>query len=488
MHSTLFIYVAVLTMVFSFINHWTMFLGCLAINEKRIDNRKHWCACTTVDQPDAVDSSKGACYRCCCTGQPQTFASETESSLQRLTKCLLSRVVLTIPAKFIALLLCVTLLGTAVWFCKDVKPVTYTENDIAVGSPFYDFFQSNKNIFPREPYIMYAFEKGAVIDNFTCGNVLLALDDYKLRTHEFLTNKSIFWYEHYLNSNFSVAKSDFVNSVLSFVQHFPEYREDIEFDVNNSNILSYRFYIMARPDGWDQNIQALLNLIGDTVTLDEFQFNIYSHRFLLFYGYVRSLWEPLVFIGIESFVMFVVISVYSRQPCIALFSVTWYTYCNACIIGISVALGVHVTSVCALVLMCTATITCNAVIYSHIEYLGSEGTHSSTRSYTMVSTATTAVFNTLFGTLLGLMVMFVNESLVFVTIFKCFVTCVVVNLLTICLFIPNFLSLVGGTKGENNVQMEIKLTVKDNSPCDDGYKGEDNFGFAITNKNENERL
>ena len=455
-----------------------MFLGCLAIHEKRIDNRTHCCVCTTVDPPDAVDDSKGACYRFCCVGQPQKFPSDTESSLQKLTKLLLSRAVLTIPAKCVSLLLSIALLVTAVWFGKGVAPVTYTENDIAVGSPFYDFFHNTQKVFPSEPYIVYALQKGTVVDNTTCSNVLMALVDYKLRTRDILTNDSIFWFDHYVESNFNVNNNDFVSSVVNFVKIFPIYEQDIEFSENNSHILSFRFYIKARTDGWDQNMETLMNKIGSAVTLDNFHFDVYSHHFLLFDGYARSLWEPLVFIGIQSFVVLLLILIYSRDLLIALYSVIWNVYCNAGIIGIAVALDVHFTSVCAIVLMCTATITGNAVLYSHIEYLKSEGTNSSARAYNVVCTATTAVFNSLFGTFLGLMIMFVNESLVFVTIFKCFATCVVVNIATNCLFIPNLLSLLGSQGHENEVYIERQLTVTGKTEKEGGMKGEINDGFT----------
>ncbi|WAQ97497.1 PTHD3-like protein [Mya arenaria] len=453
----------VVTMCFSYINHWTMFLGCLVIHEKRIDANRHCCTCRKINLPDDDDiQDKSSCFKCCCTGRPPRSDTDTQSTLQKIPRFLLSRLVLSLPCKIFSTCLCLVFLGTSIFFASKTTADIYHENFIKKGSYFYDYNIVNEKYFPDNIIITFASKYSSEITTENFESVRRNLKKYIDAKEAFLCNETIFWFDEYINVVHKNRSHDFALSLRSFLSMYPEFKQDIVFSNDGSKIRSFRFYLKTRPK---QDIVKLHSQFGNEAVLGEQVFDVYSPNFIWVDSYQRAFLETFVFMGIECLVIVVTLGVICRDPVLTVYACIWYGFACVGIFGLINILDVSITSVCSIVLMFGATYSCNVIVYSHLSYFESEGTDIASRTYNVLVGTTSSLFNTLFATLLGLMVMFTNESFVFITIFKGLGSSIVVAMFVGCLFIPTLLSIFGPNTGKiwsDKVEKKIDMTATAN--------------------------
>ncbi|XP_052786761.1 uncharacterized protein LOC128222042 [Mya arenaria] len=449
----------VVTMCFSYINHWTMFLGCLVIHEKRIDANRHCCTCRKINLPDDKDvQDKSSCFKCCCTGRPPRSDTDTQSTLQKIPRFLLSRLVLSLPCKIFSTCLCLVFFGTSIFFASKTTADIYHENFIKEGSYFYDYNILNEKYFPDNIFITLASKHQSEITVENCESVRSNLEKFINAKKGLLTNEAIFWFDEYINLVHENRSHDFALSVRRFLSMYPEFKQDLVFNEDGSKIQSFRLYLQTRPK---QDIIKLHSEFGNEALLGELVFFVYSPNFIWVDSYRKAFWETLVFMGVECLVIIVSLGVICRDPVLTVYSCIWYVFACVGMFGLINILDVYITSVCSIVLIFGATYSCNVIVYSHLSYFESEGIDIASRTYNVLVETTSSLFNTLFATFLGLMVMFTNESFVFITIFKGLGSSIVVALFVGCLFIPTVLSIFGPSTGETwseKVEKKIDMT------------------------------
>ncbi|XP_052816272.1 uncharacterized protein LOC128242894 isoform X1 [Mya arenaria] len=473
----------VVTMCFSYINHWTMFLGCLVIHEKRIDANRHCCTCRKINLPDDENvQERSSCFRCCCTGRPPRSYRDTQSTLQKIPTFFLSRAVLSLPCKILSTCICVVFLGVSIYHAIQTRADIYHESFIKEGSYFYDYNILNEKYFPDHIFITFATKRRSEITVENCESVRSSLEIFINKKEAILSNETIFWFDKYINAVHENRSHDFASSVRSFLSMFPEFKQDVAFSEDGSQIQSFRFYLKTRPK---QDIIKLHSEIGNEAVLGELVFFVYSHNFIWVDSYQKAFWETLVFMGIEFLVTCVSMGLICRDPLLTVYTCIWYVVACVGIFGLINILDVSITSVCSIILIFGATYICNVIVYSHLSYLESEGTDIASRTYNVLVETTSSLFNTLFATLLGLMVMFTNESFVFITIFKGMGSSIVVSLFVGCLFIPTLLSIFGPSTGKTwseNVEKKIDMTVIANGHHETEF-GQTNNAFIDTAEN-----
>ncbi|WAQ97495.1 PTHD3-like protein [Mya arenaria] len=453
----------VVTMCFTYINHWTMFLGCLAIHEKRIDANRHCCTCRKIHLPDDDDvQDRSSCFRCCCTGRPPRSYRDTQSTLQKIPRYILTRAVLSLPCKILSTCLCFVFLGTSIVFAIKTKTDIYHESFIKEGSNFYDYNILNDKYFSDHIFITLASKHQSEITVENCESVRSDLIKYIDAKEGILSDETIFWFDEYINVVQENKSQNFASSVRNFLSMVPKFKQDIVFSEDGSKIQSFRLYLKSRPK--QDNIK-LHSEFGNEAFLGELVFFVYSPNFIWVDSYQKAFWETLVFMGVECLGIVVTIFFICRDPVLTVYGCIWYGFACVGIFGLINVLDVSITSVCSIVLIFGATYSCNVIVYSHLSYFESEGTDIASRTYNVLVGTTSLLFNTLFATLLGLMVMFTNESFVFVTIFKGFGSSIVVALFVGCLFIPTLLSIFGPNTGKTwsyKVEKKIDMTATAN--------------------------
>lgn len=448
-----------------FINHMTFFVACVAIHEKRIDDRRHCCTCTPMPEADDPEFKNGSgCYRCCCSGRKPSSIADTESLLERIPRKILTRTILTTPVKIISVLLFFAYVGCAIWQIVSVRLDLFQEDDIKSGSYFSDFHAVNKLAFPNIPFITFSPDEADDTDELI-RQQLVGSNLYDIVANavgDKLVENQTVWLNAYSESAMYNATSEasFVEGLKKFMKVNEQFKYDVVFDESETRIQMFRFSVQAKGFTSSKSLISLEKDIDGNDGLDNMNIAGYAPEFMLVDSIRPSLWEMIRFAGIQLGWTVIMMLFYKNRILFIIEAAFWYIVCCVGLIGFAGLFGVYITSLAMIVFVTSLTYITNIILFSFHAYSISEGT-GPTRVHNMLNTCTSHLFCFSFGTFCGLMVLFVEESYVFITVFKMFGVTSVTAMVSACFFIPTLLVFTArcdNSSNENGIISHIDLS------------------------------
>ena len=494
MHLIVFFYISVTTMLFMFINHMTFFVACVAVHEKRIDNSRHCCTCTEIHDPDDPDvQGRSGCFRCCCTGRKPTSSEQTESIFERATRKLLTRFVLTTSVKMLTCLVLLAFVGCAIWQMLSARTGLYKEEDVKAGTHFHEFNTINKEYFKSKAYVTFCPEEIGLDDDEDDSSssdeddVKLPYQDIKNSNvyttvmrkfgDKFVPNKDV-WLKAYSESDMynDTSEPAFVKGLKQFLVDNEQFANDVVFTSNRKHILMYRFLLetVAEP-----NSDELIDL-RDDIDDDGLDITSYSPDFLVIDSIKPNLLEMFRFFGIQLGILYIVLLFYPNRIRSIVEVSVWYVFSAVGLIAFTGTLGVFINSVPVMLFMISMSYFVNVILFTYYSFSISEGETGASRVHSVLNTTTPFMFNTTFAALCGLMILFIEESYVFITIFKVLVIAVGITIVLVAFFIPTVLSMTrSGREGDPNSKRNLAMI--------DVAAMVENVGVDINNEEEKQR-
>lgn len=472
----------VTTMLFNYFNHFVFFTSCLALHEHRIDAELHFCCWNKLTpRQQLIDEGRNCCVICCCSGKRPETREDTESGPERLSRKLMSRYILTAPMKFFTTLTYLVYLVFVIWGLtlydmdsvqvKKVLPKSYFSN--------WDKYWARE--FQNETTIQFV----SVHPHGYTQNQTIVMDFEKsIKSKHFMNQESFHsWFESYSASNFKNFSTEeaFLASVENaFLPQNPVFKYDLVVDKIRPRVIASRFYMKTKHvpstkemmkikeelhemvddinEYIEDDLKAKKEETGSSVypftwqVDDDKYFIAHSPDFLATDWYKLPLWEILKIAAIQFVLLFSLSLVLNPSIGLAIQLPFCYFSMVAGIFGISHFFGVYLTPVPMIVYMVACSYSCEVIAHTYYAFMQAAGINRAARMNAVLSTISQAIFHTIFGQFLGLLVLIVDESYVFVTVFQLTIITTGSCVIHAILWIPTFLAFVG--PGEEQIPEE----------------------------------
>ena len=477
-------------MLFNYFNHFVFFTACLALNEHRIDAELHFCCWNKLTPREQLrEEGRNCCVICCCSGLPPETREDTESGAERTTRKIMARYILTAPMKFITTLTFLAYLIVVIWGLAK-----YDFDSVQVNKVLQKSYFSN-----WDKYWAREYDNTSVIQfitihpyGYTHNKTIVNEFQKSISTKPFLQAESLqSWYETYIVSDykdFSTEKKFMSSIETKFIPQNPIFKQDLVVDKIRPRVIASRFYMKTKDVPSTKAMRQLKDELSDLVddvndyikdqlsvgkeedseeieadpftwkVDDDKHFLVHCPDFLATDWHMLPLWEILVFCSIQLIVFFVLSLILNPSFGLVLQIPFWYVTMVAGIFGISHFVGVYLTPVPMILYMVASCYCAEVIAHTHCAFMDATGVTKGARMNAVLSTISQCIFHTIFGQFLGLLVMLVDDSYVFVTVCQISLittsTCVIHSIF----FMPTMLSFVG--PGEEKLPAESVETFR----------------------------
>ncbi|XP_062408321.1 patched domain-containing protein 3-like [Sardina pilchardus] len=434
--------------LFCYIYNVTFFGACLALNGQREESNRHWFTCMKVPEQPPQGGSRASGV--CCVGgtYDHDTGTEVESPIQKFLRqyygpCLVS----TWMRVFVCLLYAVYL-AVAIYGCVTIKEGIDLGNLANDESYIHKYYKSEKTYFSEYgPMVMLAvkdtypyWEEGARLRLDMC------IEHFHNLT-EVNPTYSVSWlqsFEEFANNTQGIVNSEatFTESLLSFLDRDPMFREDLKLSSNNT-IYASRFFLQTVNITSSEKEKKMLENFRNTRNDCQLSVEVYHPTFIYYDQYVVITAITIQTVVVVAVVMLIISLLLIPSPFCAL----WVTFAIASVImgviGFMTYCGVSLDSISMInLIICIGF----AVDYSaHISYafVSSPKTNANEKVVEALSSLGYPILQGALSTLAGIVVLSVSRSYIFRTFFVIMSLVILFGLLHGVAFIPVFLSFLG---------------------------------------------
>ncbi|XP_053402591.1 uncharacterized protein LOC128557939 [Mercenaria mercenaria] len=290
------------------------------------------------------------------------------------------------------------------------------------------------------------------------------------------------WFITYSSSdymNLTTEETFFQSVQKSFIPNNPVFKHDLVSDAISARVITTRFYMKTKHVSSTKamvqikkDLQKLVKDINEYVEdihgiyndkavnespfiwkVDDDQYFIaHSPDFLATDLYMLPLWEILQIAAVQVSLLFCLSVILNPSLGMAIQLPLCYFSMVGRIFGLSHFFGVYLTPVPMIVYMTGCSYSTEVISHTYYHFMKAEGINRTARMNTVLSTISQAIFHPIFGQFLGLLVLIVSESYVFVTVFQLTIITTGSCVIHTVLWLPTLLSLLG--PGEDKIPEE----------------------------------
>ena len=450
------------------------FTACLSIHEQRIDSNRHFCSCNTVQRRSEISSSRSCCFRCCCSGERPSSTEDTSSRLEKLTRKFLTFFVFIYLVKRIVLFLFVVYIGCSIWKAVDFEVSSFDAKHVTKQSYFSKYEILNSNNFQSNFYISFLVPGFVLYSDVATVNDAFRLEE-RLKGNKYIDSMSIVsWFDEYNKThNIGNLNTTLAESVDKFLSSCPKYRNDFVKDANGF-VLNSRIYAKTRniksPLDVHYMKQALLNVKRFSDATDDFKESVsvsknlnsitYSEEkgdisttktICTFYApvfkytdkYLAALKETLVHISTLFGTNVILNTLVCPHPMIFVLSTSSFAAVIIGLFGIMALLHVELTPFSLIIIVLASGYAVDIVTHSIYSFYHRIGTDRLSRAYEMLSSTSVMLLNTCLGSFIGMLVLFVEHSYVFLTVMKITMIATAIGCIHAAFVLPIALAMFG---------------------------------------------
>lgn len=324
---------------------------------------------------------------------------------------------------------------------------------------------------------------------YTNNQTIVGDFEKSIRTKSYMKHESFHsWFETYSSSDYKNLTSEeaFLKSVEDkFIPENPVFKYDLVVDKIRPRVIASRFYMktkhVASTKAMIQVKKELHKLVKDINEFaedivennddggayqspftwqveDDKYFIVHSPDFLATDWYMLPLWEILKIAGVMFGLMYTLSLIVNPSLAMAIQLPFCFFSLVGGIFGISHFIGVYLTPVPMIVYMISCSYSVEVIVHTYYAFMEANGINRATRMNNVLSTVSQGIFHTIFGQFLGLLVLIVDESYVFVTVFQLTIITTASCVIHAVLWLPTLLALIG--PGEDKIPHESLETYK----------------------------
>ena len=301
-----------------------IFGAFIALNEKRVQEQKHWLTCRKIKtKEEAKSENHKTPYLLCCTGKPPKSRAEAESLLDKFPRWLLPKIVLVTPLKILICLIFIGYLAGAIYGCINLKQGLRFSELPSDTSYYYAYAATEENFLPRQtpvPFIItqhYNYSESLIQQ--TIESFMTKVKGEDLFEPDFEVN----WLKTYISTPYYTNASEeaFIVGLEAFLNNslFSSFKNDVVIDSSRTKIIASRFYGRSRDLEGSQEEGDLM--LRSRELADDFELECFAFYpiFILFEQYVLVFPQTMLTVGIALIVVLVITCFFMPHPVLILF-------------------------------------------------------------------------------------------------------------------------------------------------------------------------
>lgn len=447
--------------VFCYLNNLTFFASCIAINERRINDNRHFMTCRKIETKEEL-RRRGASAKTilCCGGSQPTGRHEAEGFIDRFPRWIIPKIVLKTPLKIIIIFLFLGYLAAGIYGCIYLKQGLLLTNLVNEDSYFYKYSQWNEEYFPRQSPVSFVIQGSYKYSHDNTQALVNKLISDAQSNKYFDGAFEINWLKSFKSSQFysNITEQSFIAGVYDFLQNpmYSRFLNDVVFDSQNQSITASRVYVLTAKleDSQDEGKMMLESRdIADSAAINCFSFSPY---FVAFEQYVAILGQSLQSVGIALAAVFVITCIFMPHPVLILFVTVAVTMIMVGVFGYLFFIDVTLSAITMIHLIMSVGFSIDFTAHICHGYMISTATERGERVKSAIDKTGAPIFHGAISSLLGIVVLFWAKSYIFRTFGIVMAFVLLFGITHALLLLPVILSWIGPlrhTVAENEKSM-----------------------------------
>lgn len=419
--STLYIvFFSGVSVVFCYVNNLTFFASCIAINERRVNDNRHFMTCRKIETKEEL-RRRGASSKTvvCCGGSPPIERHEAEGVIDRFPRWIIPKIVLKTPFQIIIVLLFIGYLAAGIYGCIYLKQGLLLTNLVNEDSYFYKYSHWDEDYFPRQSPVSFVIQGSYNYSNTNTQNLVNKLISDAQANKYFDDVFEVNWLKSFKTSRFftNTSEQSFIAGVYNFLQNpmYSRFVNDVSFDSKNQSITASRVYVMSAKleDSQDEGKMMLESRdIANSAAINCFAFSPY---FVAFEQYVAILGQSLQSVGIALAAVFVITCIFMPHPVLILFVTVAVTMIMVGVFGYLLYIDVTLSSITMIHLIMSVGFSIDFTAHICHGYMISAATERGERVKHAIDKTGAPIFHGAISSMLGIVVLFAAKSYIFRT-------------------------------------------------------------------------
>ena len=459
-------------MIFCYINQATIFMACIAINEYRTMQNRHYATCLPVESKEYIiqnneeaacnpdEDQKGRCFICCCTGTKPENQSESESYLDRLPRWLIPKITLKWPLKIAIVVLFVAYLSVSIYGVTRLEQGLELKNLVAKDSYYYQYREWLDTNFPLGTSVSFVFdtqmEYSKSNTQTTIQNFISSIKDEATIQNSFEIN----WLTDFsLSAGYDASsEANFITSLQAFlaVPANSRFENDVVIDTANTAITASRIHLMSESIKNSQEQGKLMLRMRELASDGSISVFAFSPAFIYYEQYVSILSQTLQTVGIAVAMVFVVTIIFMPHPLLLIYVTVTVAMITTGIFGFLPFLGLTLSAITMIHVIMSIGFSVDFAAHICHGYMISKGNDKNERMKAGIIRSGAPVFHGAISSLLGVVILAFAKSYIFYSFFQVMSLVITFGILHALLLLPVILSEIGPSSSEESTSV---------SPC-----------------------
>lgn len=434
--------------VFCFINQASIFMACIAINERRYEQNRHYVTCLPVKtKQQCEDEGRSECYIKCCSGRKPKNQRESESFLDRLPRWLVPKIVLKWPFKIIILLMFAAYLAVSVYGITKLGQGLELKNLVSKDSYYYQFRDWFDGNFPEGISVSFVFDSEMEYSATPTQTKIKELISNVKNESTIQDNFEINWLASFKNDALyeNSSETSFITNLKLFLskRSNSRFENDVVIDSARNVIKASRIHLISESIKGTQekgNFMLRMRELASKSSLSVFAF---SPGFIYYEQYVAILSQTLQTFGIAIGMVFLVTCIFMPHPLLLLYVTVTVAMITAGIFGFLPFLDLTLSSITMIHIIMSIGFSVDFAAHICHGYMISTGSTRNEQMRAGIIRSGAPVFHGAISSLLGVLILAFARSYIFHSFFKVMSLVVIFGILHALLLLPVVLSLIG---------------------------------------------
>ncbi|WAQ97494.1 PTHD3-like protein [Mya arenaria] len=444
--------------IFCYINQASFFSAWIALNEKRIEQRKHVVLCckSTKSKTQSKQERASKMTIFCCAGQKPSEEKDIDSFLERFPKWVLPKIVKPLAMKIIILFAFAAYLGVAIWGVINLKQGLAISNLVSKESYFFKFNKWEVDYFSEHIPIMFVVDNKVTYSSAKVQNEIQNLLN-AASSNEFMTNTTISWLDAYTSSIFynDTNEASFIVGIYSFLLDpiNSRFEHDIKISEDNQTIVASRFYVFTITIADSQDSGKMMTDMRK-IANDEKKLSVivFAPSFIFYEQYVEILPQTVQTLGMSLGAVFLVTLFFMPHPLLLFYILITMVMIITGIIGFMHHWGLTLSSITMIHLIMSVGFSIDYTAHICHAFMVADGQTREERAQLALKTAGAPIFNGAISSLIGIIMLSIAKSYIFQSFFQVMFLVIAFGLFHSVLFLPVILSFIGPNKSKSKTQ------------------------------------
>lgn len=433
-----------------YFNQLTFFGGCLVLHARRVQSSRHCVTCfKTRTRRELEEDGSSRCNVLFCCGETPKQSKQDESICERIPTKYLPKFLMLIPTKVFVLGMFIVYLTISAIGTSKIQTGLKLHTIVPETSYLSKYLKKEEEYFSKEgPFVMFVANKYVDYRDQENFKELETVFHLAYKTG-FVNSGYISWLHHfkqYLNLSKEMKEYDeeeIYSRLHNFLSKYPQYKNDILWNNDETNIEASRFYIRSKRfsnSTQEGKMMQSMRFIAYNSTLP---LTAFSPEFIYYEHYLSIMKNTLLAVGIAVIGMLFIALAFIPHPisitCVLLTMITIVMG----MLGFMYFWGLRLSAITSVQIILSVGFCVDFTVHISHAFMAASGKNRNLRVIHALEKVGVPVLNGAISSVLGILMLAFAKSYVFKSFFKTMLLIVLLGLGHALLVLPVILSFLG---------------------------------------------